>query len=164
LTNAKKCIRLAIQQRRKSLLNITEKIKRLARFQDLLDLTIMENGELRIYIRGPGNTAAIYSKSPDDEEQGWQNAHYHMFTFETYIVVKGKVIYAHLNEHNELVNEVYEAGEMFTVKPNIPHNILMFKSSAMFVIKHGKNLPHPSDDWFGDDKLQALTKEAPIEE
>jgi len=94
----------------------------------------MDNGELRFRLIKNDGTAYIRTVSTKDS--GWQQAHYHKKVKETYIVQKGWIGYAELN-NNTMVLKIYIKDECFTTHPNIIHNIYMPKNSVIHTVKHG---------------------------
>lgn len=94
----------------------------------------MPNGELRFRLKHRDGTAYIRTESRDDS--GWQKSHYHLTVRETYIVQQGRIALAELID-DQLRTRTFDAGEVFTTEPGVPHNIYMFGNSIIHTVKHG---------------------------
>src|ERR1700739_1987317 len=90
--------------------------------------TKMPNGELRFRLKHRDGTAYIRTEASDDS--GWQKSHYHRTVRETYIVQRGQIALAELIDSERRIR-VFDAGEMFTTEPGVPHNIYMFGNSII---------------------------------
>lgn len=95
----------------------------------------MPSGELRFRLLKADGTAYIRTEAAPNGE--WQNAHYHKKVQETYIVQSGWIGYAEWADP-ELDLYVYQAGESFTTKPDIVHNIYMPQGAVIHTVKHGE--------------------------
>jgi len=130
--------------------------------------SFMPNGESRFRVNCTNDGTAYIRTQTANDTEGWQNAHYHRALLETYIVQKGSVIFFEFKNNNPAFRE-YHAGEVFTTKNNVPHNVYMMKDSITHTVKHGESQPHPNKnaDWWDDGEgckqLNSL-KEYSIEE
>ena len=95
----------------------------------------MDNGELRFRLRKSDGSA--YVRTESSPLGAWQNSHYHENIRETYIVQKGWIAYAELIEGERVIN-VYEAGELFTTKPHVIHNVYMPANAVIHTVKYGE--------------------------
>lgn len=111
---------------------------------------MLTNNELRFRMNAEDGSAYIRTVTTK-ESQGWQNAHYHKYLKETYLVEKGWIGYVEkLNE--EIVFKRFKSGELFTTIPNVAHNIFMPANSVIHTVKHSANKELTETDWFGDSK------------
>lgn len=115
--------------------------------------SIMDNGEKRFrqiclkdktaYIRAEGGKLAY-----------WQKSHYHKYINEIYIVQKGQILVAQYIDNKIKINKYKECG-VFTIEPNIPHNIYMYPNAVLHTVKYGDVKEY---DWepfeLLDEKLQ----------
>ena len=107
------------------------------------------NHEVRFRMNCSDGTAYIKTLT-SKEMEGWQNAHYHKGLSETYIVGEGSIILAEV-KNNKIICQEYNRGEVFTIKPNVSHNIYMRKGSTIHTVKHGKAVTSKdSVDWWCD--------------
>jgi len=112
----------------------------------------MDNGELRFRLMCFKDEETGYIRTQTEEsKEGWQNAHCHHGLLETYIVQEGSIVFAEFKDGQPVCRE-YMPGDVFTVKPYIPHNVYMRKNSVIHTVKHGKAVPNPnkevpSDPW-----------------
>jgi hypothetical protein len=94
----------------------------------------MDNGELRFRLVKSDGTA--YIRTEASSAGAWQNSHYHQFVRETYIVQRGWIAYAELLDGKRKLT-LYNAGEVFTTKPDVVHNVYMPANAAIHTVKHG---------------------------
>jgi mannose-6-phosphate isomerase-like protein (cupin superfamily) len=117
------------------------------------------NGETRIRLKFDDGTTYIRTLA-NGEKEGWQNAHYHRGVSEMYIVQKGSIVFAEYIKNNDIGYHEYAVGDVFTVKPNVEHNIYMMKGADIHTVKYGIPVPHPDKkdkaDWWDDTNGCAL--------
>lgn len=117
----------------------------------------MPNGENRFRVRWKDNSGVNITNSGNTPN--WQNAHYHKSCKELYVVQKGKIIMA-LIENGEVQYKVLEQGDSIVIGPLTSHNVYMYKNSMTYVIKFD-NISE--NDWFYDEKLDKISKEYDFE-
>lgn len=101
---------------------------------------MMDNGDIRFRLKKVDGTAYIRTEAPTERpsgENGWQEAHYHSKVRETYIVQSGWMGYA------ECIGSapryyVYNAGELFTTRAHVIHNVYLPVGSVIHTVKHGE--------------------------
>lgn len=94
----------------------------------------MDNGELRFRLKKADGTA--YIRTEAGETGAWQESHFHNSVRETYIVQSGWVAYAE-DRGGRPAMRVYSAGELFTTRPGVIHNVYMAAKSVIHTVKHG---------------------------
>ena len=118
---------------------------------------IMENGEEGFRIKLPENygiNVTNASKIPS-----WQNAHFHKYCKEVYIVLNGKILIA--TRTNGIINySTLNKGDEIVIEPNVEHNVYMFEESKTVVVKYGNA---KENDWNEAPELDALTKSYKVE-
>ncbi len=113
----------------------------------------MPNGETRFRVRWQDFSGVNITTS--SLIPSWQNAHYHKFAKEIYVVQKGKIIIA--IEDNEKVEFKYiEEGNSIVIDPFVKHNVFMFENTMTYVIKYGKT---KENDWYEACMLDKISKE-----
>lgn len=118
----------------------------------------MANGETRHRMKASDGSGYIRTRYPNDEG-AWQNSHYHISTFETYIVQSGTILYAELKDGEARVKEVTENG-VITVKPGVHHNVYVFPNTDLHTVKHGAT---QANDWYASAELdRLLADKAPV--
>ncbi|MBY5945136.1 hypothetical protein [Photobacterium rosenbergii] len=90
-----------------------------------------------------------------DTEGSWQNSHFHITTFETYIVQSGMILYAELKDGEACIKEVAE-NEVITVKPGVHHNVYVLPNTDLHTVKHGAT---QAADWHASVELDRLLAE-----
>lgn len=111
---------------------------------------LQTNGELRFRLRCEDGSAYIRTQT-SNATGGWQNAHYHKYVRETYIVEKGWIGYI-LIVDDKTQYKRHKAGDLFTTIPNVAHNIYMPKNSIIHTVKHNaeENQEKEQSDWHDD--------------
>lgn len=94
----------------------------------------MENGERRFRLTGADGSAYIRTEAAPGG--GWQNSHYHTALSELYLVQRGWMLFAELEEGGLSV-ERYGAGEFCVSRPMVPHNVYMGPGAVLHTIKFG---------------------------
>ena len=119
---------------------------------------VMANGETRHRMKASDGSGYIRTRYPN-AEGAWQNSHYHISTFETYIVQSGTILYAELKDGEARVKEVTENG-VITVKPGVHHNVYVFPNTDLHTVKHGAT---QANDWYASAELdRLLADKAPV--
>lgn len=113
----------------------------------------MDNGELRFRLVKDDGTA--YIRTEAGPLGAWQNSHYHRRTMETYIVQKGWIAYVELRDGRRSVS-IRNAGELFTTRPGVIHNVYMPADAVIHTVKHGEST---ADDRIVDDATRAFDRE-----
>jgi hypothetical protein len=113
----------------------------------------MANGELRFRLMANDGSGYIRTIAP--ATGAWQNSHYHQAVLETYIVQRGWIGFVELIS-GEAVWAVITAGEVYTTRPHIPHNVYMPANAILHTVKHGEVAGQP--DWYESADLDAVTK------
>ncbi|WEM45067.1 cupin domain-containing protein (plasmid) [Photobacterium sp. DA100] len=90
-----------------------------------------------------------------DAEGAWQNSHYHISTYETYIVQSGRILFAELQDGKALIKELTE-NEVITVKPGVHHNVFVTPNTDLHTVKHGAT---QVNDWHTSVELDRLLVE-----
>ena len=113
---------------------------------------IMDNGERRFRLSGADGSCYIRTESAGDS--GWQNSHSHTRLSEICVVQEGWVVYAELID-GKVVASKYTAGEIYLIRPMIPHNSWMAPNSILHTVKFGDC---SNADWIASPELDALVK------
>ena len=116
------------------------------------DHTEMPTGELRFRLKHDDGTA--YSRTEASAGGGWQKSHYHAGIRETYIVQRGRMALAELVE-GALKLRTFGPSEICTTRPNVPHNVYLFRNSVIHSVKHGD--AGDRADWHASPALDART-------
>lgn len=95
----------------------------------------MDNGEFRF--RLVKNDGSAYIRTEASSIGAWQNSHYHKSVMETYIVQRGWIAYAQLVDGQRALT-LHHAGELFTTRPNVVHNVYMPANAIIHTVKHGE--------------------------
>lgn len=95
--------------------------------------------EYRDYFKHSGNGSG-FIQTTAIKSGGWQTAHFHKDIQETYIVQRGKVIFAQLLNGEKRLT-LHEAGHVFTTIPRIIHNLYLYPNSVVHTVKY-----NPSDE------------------
>jgi len=93
-------------------------------------------GEVRFRLLSERDETA-YIRTVSGPSGAWQQSHYHSKVRETYIVQSGWIGYAELGQAGPRYL-VYREGQMFTVPPEVIHNVYMPQGAVIHTIKHGK--------------------------
>jgi mannose-6-phosphate isomerase-like protein (cupin superfamily) len=117
-----------------------------------IDHSEMPDGELRFRLKHADGTA--YSRTEATARGGWQNSHYHSSVRETYIVQSGKMALAELVD-GALKLRIFGPNEICTTKPNVSHNVYLYRNSVIHSVKHGE--AGNSADWHANPALDAKT-------
>ncbi|MCL2228656.1 MAG: hypothetical protein FWC00_02375 [Firmicutes bacterium] len=112
----------------------------------------MDNGELRFRLISDDGSSYIRTVAPSVGV--WQKSHSHSTLTETYIVQKGWIKIAELENENVAFNKVCQ-GEIYSTRPNVPHNLYMSQGTVLHCVKHG-NLS--VNDWNPCPALDELIK------
>lgn len=102
----------------------------------------MPDGELRFRLKHDDGTA--YSRTEASASGGWQKSHHHSDVQETYIVQRGRMAFAELIE-GALKLRIFVPNEIYTTRPNVAHNVYLFRDSVIHSVKHGE--AGDSADW-----------------
>lgn len=94
----------------------------------------MDNGELRFrLLRDDGIGCAITEAG---SKGFWQESHFHKSVKETYIIQKGWVACAKL-QNEKCKIQIFKEDEIFTIEPEVSHNLYLSKGAVIYTIKHG---------------------------
>ncbi len=94
----------------------------------------MDNGEFRFrLLRDDGTGCAITEAGGDGF---WQESHCHKSVKETYIIQKGWVACAKL-QNEKCKIQIFKEDEIFTIEPEVAHNLYLSKGAVIYTIKHG---------------------------
>lgn len=108
----------------------------------------MENGEYRFRLSSD-QSAYIRTEST---KAVWQNSHFHSEQTEYFLVEKGEVLFATM-ENGDIEIRVYSTGDFFFVSPMIPHNMCLSEGGITHTIKFG-GMP----DWNAFPRLDEYLK------
>ena len=117
---------------------------------------IMSNGEERFRIRLDDFSGINITTASD--KPNWQNAHFHQYCKELYVVQEGKIIVATKNDE-DVVYQTLEKGDSILINPKVEHNVYMFECSKTIVIKFGDT---KESDWNPAYALDKITKESKV--
>ncbi len=92
----------------------------------------MDNGEHR-YRLSSEQSAYIRTESNGTR---WQKSHYHTEQTEYYLVEKGQVLFARMDNEKVKV-EKYTSGDFFLVLPMTPHNMCLSEGGVTHTVKFG---------------------------
>ena len=122
----------------------------------------MENGELRFRLNAEDGSAYVRTEARVTAEKyfGWQNAHFHKRSAETYIVQSGLMILASSID-GETIYEHFTAGQMISTEPYISHNVYLREGTQIHTIKLAEEI---GPDWHADPVLDSETKSLSEEE
>lgn len=112
----------------------------------------MQNGEERFRVRlsdFSGVNITTASNNPS-----WQNAHFHKYCKELYVVMQGKILIA-VKDKDNIEYKTLNAGEELIIEPMTEHNVYMFANSKTIVIKYGDTR---ESDWNEAIELDKITK------
>ena len=93
---------------------------------------VMDNGEYRFRLSS-ADSAYIRTESNDSV---WQKSHFHTEQTEHFLVERGEVKLAVI-EDGRVVIKQYGEGEYFFVPPMIPHNMCLSKGGITHTVKFG---------------------------
>lgn len=93
----------------------------------------MDNGETRIRMTSDSSS---YIRTETKDQDGWQNSHYHSEQMEFYLVERGEILFAVI-ENGKVVIKKYHDGDIFGVNPMVPHSIKMGANGLVHTIKYG---------------------------
>lgn len=95
----------------------------------------MDNGERRFRLIKDDGTA--YCRTETGGSSFWQQeSHYHESIKETYIVQKGWIACVQMSDEKCKI-QIFKEDEIFTVEPDVAHNIYMAKGAVIHTVKHG---------------------------
>ncbi|MEO0502693.1 MAG: cupin domain-containing protein [Pseudomonadota bacterium] len=117
----------------------------------------MENGELRFRLNSRDGSAYIRThagKTDGGRSSGWQNAHYHKHSKETYIVQSGLLILA-TRDGQHVLYQSFAPGEAVSTQPYVSHNVFLREDTVVHTVKTGSD---QTNDWHADLDLDAETK------
>ena len=109
----------------------------------------MENGEIRVRLTADRSS---YVRTETKDRAGWQNSHYHSEQTEFYLIERGEILFASI-DNGEPVVKKYCSGDKFSVDPMVPHNIKMCQNGLIHTIKYGG-----ASDWQGYPELDLYLK------
>lgn len=115
----------------------------------------MDNGEYRFRCSDNEGYGYALTKMPDNDS-GWQNSHYHKSVIETYIVQRGWIGYASLNDNTMRITLLHP-GQTITTKIGQAHSIFMSPGTIIHTVKHGDC--SVAGDWFASPELDAQCKQ-----
>lgn len=127
----------------------------LAKIEDkgiIVNYEIMENKEVRY--RLSKNDGSGYIRTEAGINTGWQNSHYHKHIIETYIIQKGWMAIATLNNDKLEIKNLKE-NDVYTLLPNTVHNCYLPEGAEIHTVKHGQS---ENSDWYESKRLDELTK------
>jgi len=116
---------------------------------------MMPNGEKRFRRMNNEGSGYIRTEAPEGETK-WQNAHYHEHTYELYVVQKGMILIAYIDERNYAVISLLQKNESFLIEPGFHHNVLMAPGSVIHTLKYGDAIP--PNDWHASSWLDSVCK------
>lgn len=109
---------------------------------------LMPNGEFRFRLNASDGSAYIRTVAASDS--GWQNAHHHAGSLETYIVQSGWMAFA--TQHgNERAVRFYFPGQSVSSRPGEDHNVFLSAGAVIHTVKHGVAVGNPDKngaDWY----------------
>lgn len=109
---------------------------------------VMDNGEYRFRLSSDDSS---YIRT-EAEGEFWQKSHFHTLQTEYYVVEKGNVLCA-IVENAQVVIKKYKEGESFFVLNMVPHNIRISKGGIVHTVKFGGKT-----DWISFPKLDEFLK------
>ncbi len=109
---------------------------------------VMENGETRFRF-STEDSAYIRTESGG---LAWQKSHYHSEQTEHFIVEKGNVSFATLRDGITEIHK-YSAGETFSVRPMVSHNLQISPGGIVHTVKCGGKM-----DWYACSELDEYLK------
>lgn len=108
----------------------------------------MPNNELRFRLNSRDGSAYIRTVAAPDS--GWQNAHHHKGSLETYIVQSEWMAFA--TQHgNERAVRFYFPGQVVSSSPGEDHNVFLSGDAVIHTVKHGVAVGNPEKggaDWY----------------
>ena len=110
---------------------------------------VMDNDEYRFRLSSP-ESAYIRTESNGGS---WQKSHYHSEQTEYFLVEKGVVHFATMNDEKMVIHK-YGDGDFFFVSPMIPHNMCLSKDAITHTVKFGGK-----PDWNSYPELDEYLKE-----
>ncbi len=119
-----------------------------------IETEYMPNGEKRGRLKI--SNKLVFSYTSTQKDHGWQNAHYHKYAVETYLVIKGKILVA-IKNGNMIKFKQLKPGRRITIPPRVKHNIHVGKNTLFYVSKKSKE--DLEDDWYSANKLDTYSKE-----
>lgn len=115
-----------------------------------------EDGRLLFYRMHQDGSGYIRIESPTAQTR--QQAHFHEFTTELYVVHEGLVEYAYIdNNTTEVKTPEFNEDTVFLVPPQTHHSIIMRPGSVIHVVKFGNN-KNPANDWHSSPHLESILK------
>lgn len=126
----------------------------------------MENGEFRTRMTCENISnpfSYIRVEMPEKMEGGWQNAHYHRFTIETWLIEKGYQIIIEEIENSEPQIIVMRPGDIYSSSINRRHNCYVSSGAITHTIKTTiANHTDFKDDWIFAQELDEYSKKLDI--
>lgn len=120
----------------------------------LIENEEMQNGETRFRVKWEDFSGVNITTSSNNAE--WQNAHYHKYNKELYVVQKGKIVMVIELEDGSVRYNVLKEGEHILIEPMVKHNVYMCENSMTYVIKFGNV---QEKDWNPATELDKISKE-----
>jgi len=114
---------------------------------------IMPSGEKRFGLVARDGSAYNRTEAPEDGA-AWQNSHMHSAIKEMYIVQKGFIVFAEL-ENGQLKLKKMDKNDYYMSRPGVPHNVYMADGAVTHCVKYGET---DKSDWIPSTELDALTK------
>lgn len=127
---------------------------------------VMPNGESRTRITGNSNInpfSYIRVEMPAGEGGGWQNAHLHHYTVETWIIEKGCQIVIEEKE-GEYKFFVMEPGDTYTSKVGVAHNCYVTAGAITHTVKRTVGNHNFDGDWIPALALDEYSKSLDMDE
>lgn len=127
---------------------------------------IMPNGEQRFrFTCAADGTGYIRTEGVGDS--GWQNAHYHEGLIETWMIQRGRILFACEKDGRRRV-EAYGPGDVLSSEPGVPHNMALYGDAVTHCVKHGVAVGNPQRngaDWYPTSpEFDAWTKSLTIDD
>jgi len=119
----------------------------------------MPCGETRFRVKWQDFSGVNITVAGDKPE--WQNAHYHEYSKELYLVQKGKILMAIETLEGNVEYKVLKAGETIILEPFTNHNVYMCADTMTYVIKFGDT---KEKDWNLAERLDEISKKCNVEE
>ena len=117
----------------------------------------MDNGEKRFRLSTQSGSSYILSIDP--AENAWQNSHYHEKKKEFYVVEKGWILIAVLEEDGVKIRKLGADESMF-VPSGVKHNVYMTTDAIVHTVKYGTE----EMDWIPCPELDEMLKTVEVEE
>lgn len=112
----------------------------------------MDNGEKRFRLSTQFGSSYILTLSPD--KAAWQNSHYHKEKREFYIVEKGWILMAMLDDEGVIIKKISE-DESIMMPLGVKHNVFISENTILHTVKYGTE----ETDWNPSPELDELVKD-----